>query len=106
MIYRLRIRATHRFNQLPIRTKIGKVPVTKEAWVDIPAEDLADGEAFTIRRYEAEGRFIVKLVRPKRKRRARAEPKAKVKVEPKVEVELEPEVELKPEVEPKVTPEG
>ena len=93
MIYRLRIKETHRYSQLPIRTKDGgKVAVTKDKWVDIPAEDLADGEEFTIRRYEAEGRFIVKLVRPKRK--------AKVKAVPKVKVELEPEVE------PKVTPEG
>ena len=93
MIYRLRIRATHRFNQLPIRTKTGKVAVTKEAWVDIPAEDLADGEAFTIRRYELENRFEVRLVEPKPKRKRRPKPKPKVEVEVKPEVEPEPKVE-------------
>lgn len=95
MIYRLRIKETHRFSRLPIRTKDGgKVAVTKGEWVDIPAEDLADGEEFTIRRYEQENRFEVKLVKPKPKRKSRVKPK--VKPEPEAEVKLE--VRPKPEV--------
>jgi len=81
MIYRLRIKEAHRFSQLPIRTKDGgKVVVTKDGWVDIPVEDLADGEEFTIRRYEQENRFEVKLVEAKPKRKAK--PKPEVAPEP------------------------
>jgi len=93
MIYRLRIKETHRYSQLPIRTKDGgKVAVTKDKWVDISAEDLADGEEFTIRRYEQENRFEVKLVEEKHRAvPAGTVPKPKRRSKAKPEVAPEPE---------------
>lgn len=88
-LYELRIVEGHRYAELPIRLKNGsKVYVGKDKATIISSEKLAKGEEFTIARYEAEGRFIVKRVEVEPKRRRKAKPK------PKVEIAVEPELEV------------
>jgi len=75
-LYELRVVAGHRFNELSIRLKNGKkVWVGKDKATVISSKKLAQGEEFTIERYEKEGRMIVAKVDSEAK--ARAQPKAK-----------------------------
>lgn len=63
MQLRVKVVSGHRFAELPIRMADGtKVHVGKEEFTVLDTDDLAQGEEFTIRRYETENRFIVEAV--------------------------------------------
>lgn len=59
MKYELQVAAGHRFVEVPVRTKSGKVWVGKGKVTSIAGEDLLPGEALVIQRLQAEGRLVV-----------------------------------------------
>jgi len=62
--YELRVVAGHRYAEVPVRTKAGKVYVTKERVTTLRAADLAEGEDEVITRYVREGKLTCVVVEP------------------------------------------
>lgn len=62
MKLKLQIAPTHRFAELSIRTRAGKVWIGKDRPVVIDSDELLPGEDVTILRYEEEGRLIGKTL--------------------------------------------
>jgi len=58
-LFRLLVVPGHRYDELSVATKKGKVWIGKVEAVTLGSNDLLEGEAFKIRRYRAEGRMIV-----------------------------------------------
>jgi len=65
MKLKLQVKPTHRFAEVSLRAKTGKLWVGKGKPVTVDTEELLPGEDLVIQRYEAEGRLIVKEVKPK-----------------------------------------
>ncbi len=74
-LYRLQVMQGHRYDQLSVATKTGKIWVGKDEAVTIGSSELLEGEVFKLRRYREEGRMIVAEMasngerKPRRKRR-------------------------------------
>lgn len=63
MKLKVKVTPNHRYEEIPLRQKDGgKLYIHKQRLQTVDTDDLADGEEFTIRRYEVEGRLIVKAV--------------------------------------------
>lgn len=66
MKLRLEVTPNHRFAEVPVRTKKGKVWVGQYKATTVDTKDLLPGEEVTIRRYEEEGRLKVSEVRARK----------------------------------------
>ena len=77
MKLRLKVAPGHRYAEVSLRTRQGKIWLSKEQATTIDTDLLAPGEERVIQRYEDEGRLVVREVKAsKRKAKPKAEPAA------------------------------
>ena len=58
-LYRIQVTPNHRFDELSVATKKGKVWVGKDTATIVGSDDLLPGEEFKLARYREEGRMFV-----------------------------------------------